>query len=295
MNRALLLLACCLGLFACKGGPSPGAPGGPSGVISFAESGKIFELDLATSRVTAVRPGRDPFRSSAREDVWITEDKKLCGKEPDDRCVMVAGTDGKPVVAVAACKGCEQPSLSPDRSLFAYAGYCREKVCGSASHASFIRDRHGKIVHVFPSYGTPAWAADGRLLLSGDSLQGKVGIFVAPDHLREARIDTNLADPKELAVSPDGKVIAFKQSGLDNQIWAIGFDGQMPKKLTELGDHTASWPAFSPDGKWLVIQDKEKSWQDGTLAILPASGGPASPLLDEKKQPIKAGGRMQWR
>jgi len=296
VRRASLVVGFLL-LAACdKGKPAPGAPGGPAGVISFVEGGQLRELDLATSKVTAVRPGRDPMRSPAtREDVFILEEKKLCGKEPDDRCVMVAGTDGKAVVAVRSCKGCELPSLSPDGTLFAYAGYCREKLCGNSSHASFLRDRKGRIVHVFPSLGSPTWSADGRLLLAGDSLQGRVGIFLAPDHLKEARLDANLADPKELAISPDGKTIAFKQSGADNQIYTVGFDGQNPKKITELGEHTASWPAFSPDGKWLVIQDKERSWQDGTLALVPAAGGAVTPLLDDKKQPIKAGGRMQWR
>lgn len=298
MKRALppILLPVLLLLFvACDKQPAPGKPGGPAGVISFVGGGKIREFDLASMKVSEVRAGKDPSRASTGEDVYVVDDRKLCGKEPEDRCVMIAGTSGAATVAFKACKGCELASLSPDGTLFAYSGYCREKLCKSAAHATFVRERNGRIAHIFPSLGSPAWTPDGRLVLSGDALQGHAGLYLAADLVHDARIDAGIPDPKEPAVSPDGKRIAYRITGADAQIYVVGFDGQNPKKITELGDHTAGWPTWSPDGKWILLQDKEKSWQDGTLAIVSADGGAVVPLRDDQKKSITAGGRMHWR
>lgn len=293
MKRALLPILSLL--VACETKLGPGKPGGPAGVVSFVSGGQIRELDLSSMTVRDVRAGKDPAHARSGEDVFVMEDRKLCGKEPEDRCVMVAGTDGRAVVAFKACKGCELASLSPDGSLFAYAGYCREKLCKEAAHATFLRDRTGRIAHVFPALGSPSWTPEGKLVLSGDALQGHAGLYLAADLVHDVRIDAGIPDPKEPAVSPDGKRIAYRVTGADAQIFVVGLDGQNPKKITELGDHTAAWPTWSPDGKWLLLQDKEKSWQDGTLAVVSADGGAVVPLRDAKKKAITAGGRMHWR
>lgn len=292
MTRAVLPIL--LLLVACDKTPAPGKPGGPEGVLRFVSGGQIRELDLATMKVAEIRAGKDPALASTGEDVFVLEDRKLCGKEPEDRCVMVAGTDGRAVATFKSCKGCELASLSPDGMHFAYSGYCREKLCKEASHATFLRDRKGRIEHVFPALGSPAWTPDGKLVLSGDALQGHAGLYLAADLVHDTRIDAGIPDPKEPSVSPDGKRIAYRVTGADAQIWVVGLDGQNPKKITELGDHTAAWPTWSPDGKWILLQDKEKSWQDGSLALVSAEGGAVIPLRADQK-PIPAGGRMQWR
>lgn len=302
VSRLLPLTAVAVLLFfvaGCKSKVKPGKPGGPTGVIRYAADGTIREYELGTRQIADVRAGRDPSHSAATgEDVWLEEHDKHCGKDADERCLMVAGTDGKASIVVRGCKACELPSLNPAGDTFAYAGYCTEKMCGrSSSHATFIRNRKGKLLHFFPSLGNPVWAPDGKLVLAGDSLQGRTGLFLSLDLKSEARLDTDLADPKELAVSPDGKWIAFKQSGADGQIYLIGFDGQPhpPKKITDVAPHTASWPVFSPDGKFIAFEDKERSWADGVVSIVPVSGGSATPLADTKGKPVTAGGRLLWR
>jgi len=295
--RARLLLIASLGLLAaCHGGPTPGKPGGPTGTIRFVANGTIREIDLATRKVADVRPGRDPASASTGEDVWVSDEKKICGTTAEDRCIMVAGTDGRGVISLKSCKGCELASISPDGNFLAYAGYCREKVCGASSHATFVRDRHGKLLHVFPSLGAPTWTPKNELVLAGDSLQGKVGLYLAVDHVHEVRVDTDLADPKELSVSPDGKRVAFKMSGGDGQAYVVPLaGGEPPKKLTDLKDRTIGWPTFSPDGKWIVFENKERSWQDGVLTIVSADGGGMTPLVDDARKPVAGGGRLQWR
>ena len=95
-------------------------------------------------------------------------------------------------------------------------------------------------------------------------------------------------------MSPDGRFAVFRLIG-DQQVWRIGLDGAGLRKVTSLGDRVAAWPAWSPDGKSLVFENKAKSWEEGTLSIVPADGGTAQPLLDDQKKPIRANGRLLWR
>src|SRR5205814_6570655 len=106
------------------------------------------------------------------------------------------------------------------------------------------------------------------------------------DRVHDASLELTLpegfSEPKELAPSPDGMRIAFRVASGGGDVFVAPIAGGAATKITDFGDHTAAWPAWSPDGKWIVVQDKEKSWQAGLLAIVPVSGGTATPILDEK-------------
>jgi len=68
--------------------------------------------------------------------------------------------------------------------------------------------------------------------------------------------------PKDIVVNPDGKQIAFKlvtSGSIGNnfgQIWVIDVDGSNLRQLTSVTDTeiaSARDPAWSPDGKWILV------------------------------------------
>ncbi len=172
--------------------------------------------------------------------------------------------------------------MSPDGKYLAagitsYSGYKIDK------DAVVVFDRSGSIVAQVPDRYQPDWTPDGRLVMSGslmsESADGKVsvkqpGIFISNnDFSSNTRIDPGFDDPApvNVAVSPDGKQIAF----IKNQhVWVMGIDGSNPRQLTTSGgDNQESYPTWSPDGNAIacwVYKTFEKSYYTA-IAIVPVN------------------------
>ena len=72
-------------------------------------------------------------------------------------------------------------------------------------------------------------------------------------------------------VAPDGKSAVFTDpEGPVVNVWKAAFDGSPPVQLT-FDLEGASFPAWSPDGRWLVVQLARGD--DTRLAVMPSSGG----------------------
>jgi Tol biopolymer transport system component len=82
--------------------------------------------------------------------------------------------------------------------------------------------------------------------------------------------------------SPDGKKITFRRQTVFSslfsgaEVFVADADGSNPVQLT---DNTAAddWPAFSPDGKWIVYSTTWAS--DSYIQILPVEGGIPATLV----------------
>jgi dipeptidyl aminopeptidase/acylaminoacyl peptidase len=95
----------------------------------------------------------------------------------------------------------------------------------------------------------------------------------------------SLRNAGEIAISPDGAVIAFtvqttdwSDNRFDTEIWLIK-NGMEPYQLTNNPKNSSSSPIFSPDGKWLAfLSDRGNKSQ---VYVLRLSGGEAFPVTEE--------------
>jgi Tol biopolymer transport system component len=79
-------------------------------------------------------------------------------------------------------------------------------------------------------------------------------------------------------VDPDGKRIVymvfdyaqFKQEGMYS-IWALDLDGGTPRKITNGGEYLLCW---SPDGKWIVYEQRIKDMDFELYKVSPGGGEP---------------------
>ena len=173
--------------------------------------------------------------------------------------------------------------LSPDGKLIAagitsYGDYKIDK------DAVVVFDLNGNIIAKFNEKYQPDWTPDGRIVMSGslmsESADGKVytksepGIFISSkDFSSVERIDPGFDDPSpvNVAVSPDGKRIAFVKN---HHVWVMDINGSNAQQLTAPGgDNEESFPAWSPDGNYVacwVYKTFEKSYYTA-IAIVPAN------------------------
>jgi len=124
-----------------------------------------------------------------------------------------------------------------------------------------------------------AATADGRYLVFASNRAGRAHLF------RLFRMDADGSNLKQLTFgdgsdatpdcSPDGKWVVYaSRSGDKSTIWKIPIEGGAPIQLT---DYHSIEPSFSPDGKLIsCILPKSSKVERGSLAIVPADGGPPS-------------------
>jgi len=230
----------------------------------------------------------EPPRAITREDVTpalrrIIE--RLLEKEPSDRYATAAELlrDLKPLVSAAPPRGKRWPFVA----IF---------VVIAIAAISFIVTRDdapipSKLTKVTSAPGLedePALSPDHRAIAYTSDESGNLDIFVRPLRGGEPlRITNDAADDAQPAWSPDGTRIAFVSArnrggrlsivlgqALGNFVNASGGDlfvtssrGGPAKTLVD----NAFYPAWSPDGRWIVFQSSRGGRWD--LWKIAASGG----------------------
>lgn len=130
-----------------------------------------------------------------------------------------------------------------------------------------------------PGGGEPVKLADGILIPPCWNPKGDAVYFLEwvgdNQDLKKIRIDPNTGEPKseaeillsgircsgaaEISVSADGQKMVCTKENRWSDIWIVALDpasDNNPNASTKLSELAArhSWPAFSPDGKWLAYQ-----------------------------------------
>jgi Tol biopolymer transport system component len=84
------------------------------------------------------------------------------------------------------------------------------------------------------------------------------------------------------AYSPDGSKIAFAstRAGVREEIFIMNADGSDPTQITDNGRTEDTGPAFSPDGRQLVITQVLGEDADESLAIVDIATGQVTPIPD---------------
>jgi dipeptidyl aminopeptidase/acylaminoacyl peptidase len=144
-------------------------------------------------------------------------------------------------------------------------------------------DANGRAAtRVLDAASDPMWifvARDGRTLLFNNAVVGSRNLWTMPlDGGVPPRQITSIAGDAVMhsALSPDGTRVAFASNTTgQSDIWVQNVDGSDLRRLTD--DNGAdAWPAWSPDGKWIMF-----SSQDGReTRRTPADGGPARNVVD---------------
>jgi dipeptidyl aminopeptidase/acylaminoacyl peptidase len=99
-------------------------------------------------------------------------------------------------------------------------------------------------------------------------------------------------DVEHATWSPDSRTIAFATDRRADRdidprasIWTVDVDGGEPSELVALGGN-ASYPAYSPDGRWLAFvgqaQTGSTEWEPSWPWVMPAAGGESRPLIDDR-------------
>jgi Tol biopolymer transport system component/predicted Ser/Thr protein kinase len=130
----------------------------------------------------------------------------------------------------------------------------------------------------------PVWTPDGKHIVFQSQTPGDFSIrWIRADGAGEAQL---LLDSKvELApysFSPDGKRLAFAERAVDTgfDIWTLPLDVSDPERpkpgKPELFLRTPlneTWPAFSPDGRWIAYTSLESGRPVVYVRAFPDSGG----------------------
>lgn len=90
-----------------------------------------------------------------------------------------------------------------------------------------------------------------------------------------------------LECAPGGRWLVFHRAGEQSSwdVWRMNVDGTGARRLTT---RPATFPAISPDGKWIACNYLADRW---TIAVLPADGSSQPRLLDAPGVPTR---RIRW-
>lgn len=209
---------------------------GLSGRLFFDAAGSMRRLDLASGTfLNWPGAGGAPYPSSDGQEVLFSSD--------DDRFV-IGRADGSVAASLPAAGYLVRPQLSADGQLITARGWLDDGPSGMAVH---LFARSGAYLGRGPEgWESSAWLPDGRLLMAA---RERLALIDAARTTLTPLVA--LGDPvSDLAVSPDGRQIAFVMAG---HVWLLGIDGTGLRQLT-VSSGSESTPAWSPDGRHVIVR-----------------------------------------
>lgn len=253
----------------------------PGGTLYFHESLIGIEtMNLSSGTVTSLAAGEMP---NVRSDKWILAvvDNDLAFLSPD-------GSQKQIIAARTGLYGTynanfHDPQLSRDGR---YIAYDQPNFSGlvyiiNASTGALVVTIGDVPTNYY--YNHPSWGKDGSLYIQAvpfNAVQSGGGIFKIDNTFQSInRLDKNLNTPKQPTISPDGTTIAFI---LNSHLWTMGIDGMNAKQITT-SDQTEIYPAWSPDSKWVAVNNGGCD-----IFLVPIGGGSAIDL--NAKFPYVLGG-----
>ena len=160
------------------------------------------------------------------------------------------------------------PQLSPDGRLLAITK-------GGANGSNWVYDleRHS-MTPVASGWDNvyAHWTLDGRNLTFASNRSGVYNLYQqAADGSSEAERLT-FSDHRQSvgSWSPDGKVIAFRES---SDIWLLSMDGEPKRELFLQTEFSEWWPRFSPDGRWIAYVSNPSGQDEIYVRPFPRSEG----------------------
>jgi Tol biopolymer transport system component/DNA-binding winged helix-turn-helix (wHTH) protein len=191
------------------------------------------------------------------------------------------GRGGEPVRLTDDLARSTHPNYGPGRRV----AYQQVPIGSSASIWIMNEDGSGRTSLVPGTPGVePQWDPAGGRLMFLRWISGKPSELAWID-LASRRITASglpLGDMLSVRLSPDAKAVAFHTIDQDGRmrVWTSRFDGT--RTLVAADPEAVSYPAWSPDGRWLAVELKRG---DATqVGLVAAAGGPIVQLTTERGQ-----------
>ncbi len=190
-------------------------------------------------------------------------------------------------------------SLSPDnrRAAVTVQGESRDLW-------TYSLDR-GTLSRLTSSSGTefdPTWSSDGRELyyvVDRPPFQLHRIPLGSPDAGRPIWDETSEVDATGIAVSPDGRWLAFVLSEAETgrNLYSRPLDGSEPARPFRTSRAEEWYPTFSPDGRWLAYQSGETGRSEIYVEAFPGPGERYQITADGGVQPVwtRASGEIFYR
>ncbi len=189
------------------------------------------------------------------------------------------------------------PKQSPDKSKIAIEWHDIDQGDVGGVSVVTVFSRMGTILQRFVDYNSWAWLPDGRLLLASyDEIRVTTAAGAESTNLIKTLPDYVTA----LVVSRDGTKLAFS---MNQNTWLMNIDGTGLKKMNST-DRDFYPSDFSPDGKFLMVQANESSYEAWAIPVdgerVPVVFGGVVPtsayrLLQSDGLVVYPSGRVSWR
>ena len=273
----------------------PAPPFGPAGngSLVYADGGDLYIRDTLSSpaRVLISGPNPENFAGYTPDGSHLTYVETHDGADH----LMVAKADGTSPVEIAVLQSAADTygAISPDGRTFALVlpidGAPKLSMAAMDGSGSRVIDL-GRLRPLEVSWGPPH--GERLLIRAQDEIGDGVDLYtLAPDGTGLTAL--NLPGISDFGTrytlsgaqwSPDGQTIAY--NGIDagkNQfgqpikhfrLHLVAPDGSNDRAVPGSVDGTIqeNWPTFSPDGKWILVQDWSFDNSLGGVFILPADG-----------------------
>jgi WD40-like Beta Propeller Repeat len=238
---------------------------------------KVFEFDLAKGSFSIIFPNGIAAQNSKGEIFHIDQASRMKISDRTGNVTVKQLTDN-----INYYQSEKYPAISNSGENLALA----------TGSSVLITDRNLRKVAEFAGYTQPAWTPDGGVVVAGDG-KSKQGLFVIDSGFRNVKKLIQGYDYAQMpAVSSDGKSIAFVNKG---EIWTVNSDGTEPRAA--LINSEATFPAWSPDGKYIaaiVKETKSSPVERKLIAVIDIKADVAFFIVDSSNQNVSAGNRITW-
>ena len=142
-----------------------------------------------------------------------------------------------------------------------------------------------------------AWSPNGRQILYSGNATGRINLWIMNSDGTGAHQLLHSDDAQSGAIwSKDGQSVVYEQDRGGDEIYdlyTVPAAGGTPQALTQTDQISETNPHFSPDGKWLAFQHKEKQGSSVNLAMMDWNTHQVR-LLTHEKDPKRSWDIVTW-
>src|SRR3984885_4513602 len=142
-----------------------------------------------------------------------------------------------------------------------------------------------------------AWSPNGRQILYSGNATGRINLWTMNSDGTGAHQLLHSDDAQSGALwAKDGQSVVYQQDRGGDEIYdlyTVPAAGGTPQALTQTDQISETNPHFSPDGKWLAFQHKEKQGSSVNLAIMDWNTHQVR-LLTHEKDPKRSWDIVTW-